>query len=150
MLLVIEKTKQLENIFVSQMTLYFNFSSQLMLYITFYQLTFVKDFESNNELRLLLPCKVDMTKFPSSKWLADLKIFNRPILGTKDLFLAAILILLHLHLLANLLNLIVRLTKRVRDLNLAILFTNCAFALFFCILVFRGCALYIGIGLITQ
>ena len=90
MLLVIEKTKQLEHIVMPQMTLYLNLSSQLMLYITFYELTFVKDFECNNELRLLLPCKVDMTKFPSSKWLSDLKVFNRPILGTEDLFLAAI------------------------------------------------------------
>ena len=90
MLLVIEKAKQLENIVVPQMTLYLNLSSQLMLYITFYELTFVKDFERNNELRLLLPCKIDMTKFPSSKWLSDLKVFNRPILGTENLFLAAI------------------------------------------------------------
>ena len=44
MLLVIEKAKQLENIVVPQMTLYLNLSSQLMLYITFYELTFVKDF----------------------------------------------------------------------------------------------------------
>lgn len=68
-----------------QMTLYLNLPPELMLNIALHQLLLIQDFQRNNKLRFLLPCKVNMTELASAKGLADLEIVNGPFLGLEFL-----------------------------------------------------------------
>jgi hypothetical protein len=81
--IVPEETVHSQNIVMSQMALYFYLSSQLMFYIRLHKLFLVKHFESNNEFRLLLSCKINMTKLSSSERFSNFKIINSPLFWLK-------------------------------------------------------------------
>ena len=74
------------------MWLNLNFSSKLMFNIWFEKLLLIENLQSNYKFRLLFSCKIDMSKFTSSKGFANFKVIYGPffvfkLLWTKVLWL---------------------------------------------------------------
>ena len=69
----------MKDVLMPQMALDFNFSAELYLHFRFDELLFVQDLQRDNELGLLLPCKVDVAKLPFPKRLADFKVVDGPL-----------------------------------------------------------------------
>lgn len=80
-LFVPEEPVHPQHVLVSEVTLNFYFSSQLVLNITLLKLLFVKHLQSNNELRLFLSGKVNVAKLASSECFPKLKVFYSPFFG---------------------------------------------------------------------
>ena len=82
---------------MSQVRLYLNLSSQLVLHIWLHQLLLIENLKSNDKLALLFPRKVYVPKFPMAKRFSNLKVidsplFGRPLLALSFLFWIVLLI----------------------------------------------------------
>ena len=74
-----------QNISVSQMRLYLNFSPQLVFHIRFQQLLLVQHLQCHYELRFLLSRQVDMSKLSPSEWFSNFKVIDGPFFTFKFL-----------------------------------------------------------------
>ena len=71
-----KETKESANIFMSQMALNFDLSSYLMFILGVNNLFDVHDLQSNDELALLLSCKIDMAELTSPHWFSKFKVIK--------------------------------------------------------------------------
>lgn len=65
------------------MRLYFNFSSQLMFYTSFFKLCFKQYFQCKNKFTLLFTRQVHISKFPFPQRTTNFKIIKRPLSSAK-------------------------------------------------------------------
>ncbi len=86
-LVIPEEAIHAKNILMTEVRLNLNFSPELVLNIRFEKLLFIKNFEGNYKLRLLLSRQVDMSELASAKWFSNFKVVNRPFYSRFLLFL---------------------------------------------------------------
>lgn len=77
-MVIVKVSEKSENVGVTKVALNLDFSSQLMLDLSFDQLLLVEDLQTDNIFGAFLTCKIDTTIFAFAKWLSDFEIVERP------------------------------------------------------------------------
>lgn len=81
--IVIKEAIKLHNVFVSQVALNLNFSSQLIGNFLAQQLLLVKNLERDYKFAFPLPGQVDVAKLATTKRLSDFEVVNGPLSAIK-------------------------------------------------------------------
>jgi hypothetical protein len=68
LLIVVEEAIHFKDVRVVEVSLDLNFARQLSHAVVLEQLSFVQNLYGTNELGLLFPSEIDMTKFSSAEW----------------------------------------------------------------------------------
>ena len=77
---VVEVSVHSDDVWMPELGLDLNLTAELVLNGGFLELGLVENLETDDELRLLLPCKVDASKLSGSEWSTNLEVVKAPLL----------------------------------------------------------------------